>query len=149
MTLDELLKDEVFCKAINSFDKLFIHSANKIRFCHYKQRIFSNASSKLFSISGHRKNNITIYDYTSLTQQEIHNIIDAKIKYDYKGIKYDTFSLCYNNVISENNEHIKKYDLSQLTPELLHEIIYKNEVFISNLNSLYSSNKILAELDAL
>lgn len=63
--------------------------------------------------------------------------------------KLTKFNYFYSKIISENNDNIKKYDLSQLTPDLLHEIIHKNEVFIANLNSLYASNKILAELDAL
>lgn len=63
--------------------------------------------------------------------------------------KLTKFNYFYCKIISENNDNIKKYDLSQLTPDLLHEIIHKNEVFIANLNSLYASNKILAELDVL
>lgn len=73
----------------------------------------------------HKGNEITIYDYTTLTQDEINNLVDAKIKYDFQVIHYCTFSDFYSKIISENNEHIKKYDLSQITPDLLHEIINK------------------------
>lgn len=148
MTLDELVNDEVFRKAsgMANFNKLY--NVTERIFCHYKQRIV-NSTSKLLSISKHTQNKITIYDYTNLTQDEISDIINAKIKYDFRLYNYNKFSKIFSNIISENNEHIKKYDLFQLTPNLLHEIINKNEVFISNLNSLYASNKILAELDAL
>lgn len=105
--------------------------------------------TKRLIASKHKGNEITIYDYTTLTQKEINILVDAKIKYDFQVIQYNTFSDFYSKIISENNDKITKYDLSQLTPDLLHEIIHKNEVFISNLNSLYASNKILTELYAL
>lgn len=157
MTLDELLSDEVFRKAtrIHNFNRLFL-TADRA-FCHYAEHIFGTVEKRI-TISKHTQTEITIYDYTSLSQDEIHNLIDAKIKYDlnqydynkYSKINdYNKFSKIFSEIISENNEHIKKYDLSQITPDLLHEIINKNEVFIANLNSLYTSNKILAELDAL
>lgn len=148
MTLDELLSDEVFRKAtrIHNFNRLFL-TADRA-FCHYAEHIFGTVEKRI-TISKHTKTEITIYDYTSLSQDEIHNLIDAKIKYDFHYYNYDKYSKIYREIISENNEHIKKYDLSQITPDLLHEIINKNEVFIANLNSLYASNKILAELDAL
>ena len=151
MTLDELFSDTEFRKAACAFnDYTLTRAAIKGKaFCYYRQRLFNNTLTKRFSISSHTKNKNTIYDYTTLTQNEINNLVDAKIKYDFQVIHYNTFSDFYNKIISENNNHIKKYDLSQLTPNLLHEIIHKNEVFIANLNSLYASNKILAELDAL
>lgn len=148
MTLDELVNDEVFRKASGmvNFNKLF--DAPERIFCNYKQHIV-NYTTKLLSISKHIQNKITIYDYTTLTQDEISKIVNAKIKYDFRLYDYNKFSKIFSKIISENNDNIKKYNLSQVTPDLLHEIINKNEVSISNLNSLYASNKILAELDAL
>ena len=148
MTLDELVNDEVFRKASGmvNFNKLF--NAPERIFCNYKQHIV-NYTTKLLSISKHIQNKITIYDYTTLTQDEISKIVNAKIKYDFRLYDYNKFSKIFSKIISENNDNIKKYNLSQVTPDLLHEIINKNEVSISNLNSLYASNKILAELDAL
>lgn len=148
MTLDELVNDEVFRKAsgMANFNKLY--NVPERIFCHYKQRIV-NSTSKLLTISKHTQNKITIYDYTNLAQDEINNLVNAKIKFDFRYYNYDKFSKIYNKIISENNDHVTKYDLSQMTPDLLHEIIHKNEVFIANLNSLYASNKILAELNAL
>lgn len=151
MTLDELLSDEVFRKAACAFNSYpLMRAAIKGKaFCYYRQRLLNNILTKRLAISSHTKNKITIYDYTSLTQDELSKIISAKIKHEFRKIYYDEFSKIFSEIISENNEHIKKYDLSQITPDLLHEIINKNEVFIANLNSLYASNKILAELDAL
>lgn len=151
MTQEELLSDEVFRKAACAFNSYtLMRAAIKGKaFCYYKQRLLNNILTKRLSISSHTKNKTTIYDYTTLTQDEISKIISAKIKHEFRKIYYDEFSKIFSEIISENNEHIKKYDLSQITPDLLHEIINKNEVFIANLNSLYASNKILAELDAL
>ena len=148
MTLDELVNDEVFCKAsvMVNFNELF--DAPERIFCNYKQHIV-NYTTKLLSISKHIQNEITIYDYTTLTQDEISKIVNAKIKYDFRLYDYNKFSKIFSKIISENNDNIKKYNLSQVTPDLLHEIINKNEVFIANLNSLYASNKILTELNAL
>ena len=150
MTQDELLSDTEFSKAAYTYNSNIHNTTSLARFCFYRQPVFNSAPvNRLIAISKHKGNEITIYDYTSLTQKEINNLIDAKIKYDFQVISYNTFFDFYNKIISENNEHIKKYNLSQITPDLLHEIIHKNEVFISNLNSFYASNKILTELDAL
>lgn len=149
MTLEELLNDEVFSKAVYMYkcrDDI-ITSEEQVRM-HGKQHVFDMLDTRL-CFANCIKRNVTIYDYSSLTQIEIHNLTDAKIKYDFCLINYNKFSHVVTHIMSDNNDNIKKYDLSQMTPELLHEIIHKNEVFISNLNSLYSSNKILAELDAL
>lgn len=148
MTLDELVNDKMWRDTVRMLNIVKLYSNKERIFCHYKQCIL-NTSTKLFTLSKHTKNKITIYDYTSLSQDEIHNLIDAKIKYDFRYYNYNKYSKIYRNIISEDNKNIKKYDLSQITPDFLHEIISKNEVFIANLNSLYSSNKILAELDAL
>lgn len=151
MTLNELFSDTEFRKAACAFnDYTLTRAAIKGKaFCYYRPRLFNNTLTKRFSISSHKKNENIIYDYTTLTQNEINNLVDAQIKYDFRIIDYNSFSIIYSKIISENNDHITKYDLSQITPDLLHEIIHKNEVFIANLNSLYASNKILAELDAL
>ena len=150
MTLDELLSDTEFSKAAYTYNSNIHNTTSLARFCFYLQPAFNSVVTKrLIAISKHKGNEITIYDYTSLTQKEINNLVDAKIKYDFQVIHFNTFSDFYCKIISENNDHITKYDLSQITPDLLHEIIHKNEVFIANLNSLYASNKILAELDAL
>jgi hypothetical protein len=150
MTLNELFSDTEFRKATRAFnDYTLTRVAIKGKaFCYYRQHLFDNTLTK-FAISSHKKNENTIYDYTTLTQDEINNLVDAKIKYDFQVIHFNTFSDFYSKIISETNDHITKYNLSQVTPDLLHEIIHKNEVFIANLNSLYASNKILAELDAL
>lgn len=151
MTLDELLSDTEFSEAVYNYDSNKLANTTSLtRVCFYQQYVFDSSMTKrLITISKHKGNEHTIYDYTSLTQNEINNLIDAKIKYDFHVIHYSTFLEFYSKIISENNEHIKKYNLSKLTPDLLHEIIHKNEVFIANLNSLYASNKILTELDAL
>lgn len=81
MTQYELLNNEVFREAAVALNDYQLNHA-KFRehtYCYYKQRIFNNTSTKLFSITGYRDNIITIYDYTSLTQQEIHSLIDAKL----------------------------------------------------------------------
>lgn len=148
MTLDELVNDEVFRKASGMVNFIKLFDAPEQIFCNYKQHIV-NYTTKLLSISKHIQNKITIYDYTTLTQDEINNLVDAKIKYDFRLYDYNKFSKIFSKIISENNDNIKKYNLSQVTPDLLHEIINKNEVFIANLNSLYASNKILTELNAL
>ena len=148
MTLDELVNDEVFRKASGTVNFIELFDAPERIFCNYKQHIV-NYTTKLLSISKHIQNEITIYDYTTLTQDEISKIVNAKIKYDFRLYDYNKFSKIFSKIISENNDNIKKYNLSQVTPDLLHEIINKNEVFISNLNSLYASNKILTELNAL
>lgn len=148
MTLDELVNDEVFRKASGTVNFIELFDAPERIFCNYKQHIV-NYTTKLLSISKHIQNEITIYDYTTLTQDEISKIVNAKIKYDFRLYDYNKFSKIFSKIISENNDNIKKYNLSQVTPDLLHEIINKNEVFIANLNSLYASNKILTELNAL
>ena len=148
MTLDELVNDEVFRKASGMVNFIKLFDAPEQIFCNYKQHIV-NYTTKLLSISKYIQNEITIYDYTTLTQDEINNLVDAKIKYDFRLYDYNKFSKIFSKIISENNDNIKKYNLSQVTPDLLHEIINKNEVFIANLNSLYASNKILTERDAL
>lgn len=148
MTPEELLNDELFRESVRAFNiKKFFTFKDKL-FCHYKQRVL-DTTTKGISVTKHTLDNITVYDNSTLTQEEINTLVDAKIKYDLRQYDYDLFSKIFSEIISENNEHIKKYDLSQITPDLLHEIINKNEVFIANLNSLYASNKILAELDAL
>lgn len=150
MTLNELLSDTEFSKAVYNYNRnIFAKTTSLIWFCLYNQPAFNSTVTKRLIASKHKGNEITIYDYTTLTQKEINILVDAKIKYDFQVIQYNTFSDFYSKIISENNDKITKYDLSQLTPDLLHEIIHKNEVFISNLNSLYASNKILTELDAL
>ena len=148
MTLDELVNDEVFRKASGMVNFIKLFDAPERIFCNYEQHIV-NCTTKLLSISKHIQNKITIYDYTTLTQDEISKIVNAKIKYDFRLYDYNKFSKIFSKIISENNDNIKKYNLSQVTPDLLHEIINKNEVFIANLNSLYASNKILTELNAL
>lgn len=148
MTPEQLLSDEKFRESVHAFNiTKFFNFKDKL-FCHYNQSIFDTIEKRI-TISKHTIDTVTIYDYTNLTQDEIDNLVDAKIKYDFRHYDYDLFSKKFKNIISENNDNIKKYDLSQVTPDLLHEIINENEVFISNLNSLYASNKILAELDAL
>lgn len=148
MTPEQLLSDEKFRESTYAFNiTKFFNFKDKL-FCHYNRRILDTIEKRI-TISKHTIDTVTIYDYTSLSQDEIHNLIDAKIKYDFRYYNYNEYSKIYRKIISENNDNIKKYDLSQITPDLLHEIINKNEVFISNLNSLYASNKILAELDAL
>lgn len=148
MSPEELLNDELFRETVHAFNiKKFFTFKDQL-FCHYKQRIL-DTSTKGITLTKHTLDNITVFDHTSLTQEEIDTLVDAKIKYDLNQYDYDKFSQIYRKIISENNNHVTKYDLLQVTPDLLHEIIHKNEVFISNLNSLYASNKILAELDAL
>lgn len=148
MTPEELLNDELFRESVHAFNiKKFFTFKDQL-FCHYKQRVLDTLT-KGITVTKHTIDNITVYDHSTLTQEEINTLVDAKIKYDLRQYDYDLFSNIYNKIISENNDHVTKYDLSQMTPDLLHEIIHKNEVFISNLNSLYASNKILTELNAL
>ena len=148
MTPEELLNDEQFRKSVHAFNIEKFFTFKDQLFCHYKQRVL-DTTTKGIPVTKHTIDKIIVFDHSTLTQNEINNLVDAKIKYDFQVIHYNTFSDFYRKIISENNDNITKYNLSQVTPDLLHEIIHKNEVFISNLNSLYTSNKILAELDAL
>lgn len=137
MTLGELFNDET----VHTHIRVFAHEHHP---CYiYKQTIC------LHTVYAARftNNELVIYDYTTLTQDEINKLVDAKIKHDFR--QHDCTQIFNQILFSINNKHITKYALSQVTSDLLHEIINKNEVFISNVNSLYSSNKMLAELDAL
>ena len=50
---------------------------------------------------------------------------------------------------NKENKLLKYHNLNDLTPRRAQNIINKNLIFINNINSLYASNKILAELNAL
>lgn len=113
MTLNELLYDTEFSKAVYNYNRnIFAKTTSLIRFCLYNQPAFNSTVTKRLIASKHKCNEITIYDYTTLTQKEINILVDAKIKYDFQVIHYCTFSDFYCKIISENNDNIKKYDLS-------------------------------------
>lgn len=148
MSPEELLNDELFRETVHAFNiKKFFTFKDQL-FCHYKQRVL-DTTTKGITLTKHTIDTVTVYDHSTLTQDEIDTLVDAKIKYDLNQYDYDLFSQIYRKIISENNDNVTKYNLLYVTPDLLHEIIHKNEIFISNRNSLYTSNKILAELNAL
>lgn len=101
-------------------------------------------------------NSYKLVDYTHIPQSEIDKVISAKIKYDISDKSvlsrvgaFNDFDNTYASIFRSENTHIKFIDITTLTSRQVTNLIHKNEVFISNLNSLYASNKILAELDAL
>lgn len=100
-----------------------------------------------------------LIDYTTLSQKDISNLICAKIELDlsekdiltYKskhGKVENIFDVLFRGTNKEN-KLLKYHNLNDLTPRRAQNIINKNLIFINNINSLYASNKILAELNAL
>lgn len=141
MTLDELLSDKTF---LNTAYRIGTHSQNYYYTNNNFMRTFMYCA-----IVNKLRNTAVLYDYTPLIQDEINALINTQLKYDFFHISYDTYYNSVTAILMNSRACVRKYALSDLTPDLLHEIIHKNEVFIANLNSLYASNKILYELDAL
>lgn len=98
MTVEELVNDEVFRKAVRmaNFNRLF--NVTERIFCHYKQHIV-NSTSKLLSISKHTQNKITIYDYTNITQDEISRIVSAKNKIRFSSLR---LRLVFKHILPNN-----------------------------------------------
>lgn len=141
MTLDELLSDETFLNTacrIGTLSQNYYYTNNNFM----RTFIYCAIVNKL-------RNTAILYDYTPLTQDEINALISIQLKYDFFHIDYDTYYNSVTAILTNSRACVRKYALSDLTPDLLHEIIHKNEVFIANLNSQYSSAKILYELNAL
>lgn len=155
MTVEELYKNKTFLNACG-----LVPDAVKYISQHtYFSTNVLNCSNKFVTCLIHDitlTNSYKIVDYTHIPQSEIDKVISAKIKYDLsdKSIlsrvnAFNDFDNTYDSVFRTENKHIKFVDISTLTSRQATNLIHKNEVFIANLNSLYSSNKILAELDAL
>lgn len=154
MTIDELYKNKTFLNACD----LIPDAINYIAQHTYFSANTLNCTNKVFTCLIHDinvANSYKIVDYTHIPQSEIDKVISAKIKYDLSdsvisrvGL-YINFVNTYTSVFRTENKNIKFIDISKLTSRQATNLIRKNEVFIANLNSLYSSNKILAELDVL
>ena len=155
MTVNELYKNKTFLNACG----LVPDAVKYISQYTYFNTNVLNCSNKFFTCLIHDitlTNSYKIVDYTHIPQSEIDKVISAKIKYDLsdKSVlsrvgSFHDFDNAYGCTFSIENKNIKFVDLSTLTSRQATNLIHKNEVFIANLNSLYASNKILAELDAL
>lgn len=150
MTLDELFHNNAFLQACDLMPE-FIENISQ--YTYFDNQILGLTHRRLTCLVHYQSKRANyIVDYTHLTQEEINTLISAKIKYDIaheNNIIDDTFGETYRKIISVDNKNIKLISLSRLTSKQVTNLIHKNEVFIANLNSLYASNKILAELDAL
>ena len=155
MTVDELYKNKTFLNACG----LVPDSVKYISQYTYFSTNMLNCSNKMFTCLIHDitlTNSYKIVDYTHIPQSDIDKVISAKIKYDLSDKSvlsrfgaFLNFDNAYGCTFSTENKNIKFVDISTLTSRQATNLIHKNEVFIANLNSLYTSNKILAELDAL
>lgn len=155
MTVDELYKNKTFLNACG----LVPEAVKYISQYTYFSTNMLNCSNKMFTCLIHDitlTNSYKIVDYTHIPQSDIDKVISAKIKYDLsdKSIlsrvgTFHDFDNMYVSIFRTENKNIKFVDISTLTSRRATNLIHKNEVFIANLNSLYASNKILAELDAL
>lgn len=155
MTVEELYKNKTFLNACG----LVPDAVKYISQYTYFSANMLNCSNKFCTCLIHDitlANSYKIVDYTHIPQSEIDKVISAKIKYDLsdKSVlsrvgSFHDFDNAYGSIFCIENKNIKFVDISTLTSRQVTNLIHKNEVFISNLNSLYASNKILAELDAL
>ena len=155
MTVDELYKNKTFLNACG----LVPDAVKYISQYTYFSANILNCSNKFFTCLIHDitlTNSYKIVDYTHIPQSDIDKVISARIKYDLSNKSilsrvsaFTDFDNAYGCTFSTENKNIKFVDISTLTSRQATNLIHKNEVFIANLNSLYASNKILAELDAL
>lgn len=155
MTVEELYKNKTFLNACG----LVPEAVKYISQYTYFSANMLNCTNKFCTCLIHDinvANSYKIVDYTHIPQSDIDKVISAKIRYDLsdKSVlsrvgSFNDFDNAYGCIFSTQNTHIKFVDLSTLTSRQATNLIHKNEVFIANLNSLYASNKILAELDAL
>ena len=155
MTVEELYKNKTFLNACG----LVSDAVKYISQYTYFNTNVLNCSNKMFTCLIHDitlTNSYKIVDYTHIPQSDIDKVISAKIKYDLSNKSilsrvgaFNDFDDTYASIFRTENKNIKFIDLSTLTSRQATNLIHKNEVFIANLNSLYASNKILAELDAL
>lgn len=155
MTVEELYKNKTFLNACG----LAPDAVNYISQHTYFSANILNSANKMFTCLVHDitlANSYKIVDYTHIPQSEIDKVISTKIKYDLSDKSvlsrvnaFNDFDNTYTDIFSTENKNIKFIDINTLTSRKAANLIHKNEVFISNLNSLYASNKILAELDAL
>lgn len=155
MTVEELYKNKTFLNACG----LVPEAVKYISQYTYFNTNMLNCTNKFFTClyrDINVANSYKIVDYTHIPQSDIDKVISAKIKYDLsdKSIlsrvgAFNDFDDTYASIFRTENKNIKFVDLNTLTSRQATNLIHKNEVFIANLNSLYASNKILAELDAL
>lgn len=155
MTIKELYKNKTFLNACG----LIPDAVNYISQHTYFNTNILNSANKLITCLVHDinvANSHKIVDYTHIPQSEIDKVISAKIRYDLSDKSvlsrfgaFNDFDNTYASIFRSENKNIKFIDISTLTSRQVTNLIKKNLVFISNLNSLYASNKILAELDAL
>ena len=155
MTVEELYKNKTFLNACG----LIPEAVKYISQCTYFNTNILDSANKFFTCLIHDinvANSYKIVDYTKIPQSQIDKVISAKIKYDLSDKSVlsrvyasNDFDNTYADIFRLENKNIKFIDLNTLTPRRVANIINKNLVFIANLNSLYTSNKILAELDAL
>lgn len=155
MTVEELYKNKTFLNACG----LIPDAVKYISQYTYFDANMLNSSNKFITCLVHDitlANSYKIVDYTHIPQSEIDKVISAKIRYDLSDKSvlsrvgaFNDFDNTYKSIFCSENTHIKFIDITTLTSRQVNNLIHKNEVFISNLNSLYASNKILAELDAL
>lgn len=155
MTVEELYKNKTFLNACG----LIPDAVRYISQYTYFDVHILNCTNKFFSCLYHDINVANLYkivDYTHIPQSEINQVISAKIKYDLSDNTVlsrrgalDDFNNTYDSIFRSENTHIKFIDITTLTSRQITNLIKKNLVFIHNLNTLYASNKILAELGAL
>jgi len=155
MTVEELYKNKTFLNACGLIPEAVKYIS---QYTYFDAKIL-DSSNKFFTCLIHDinvANSYKIVDYTKIPQSQIDKVISAKIKYDLSDKSVlsrvyasNDFDNTYADIFRSENKNIKFIDLNTLTPRRAVNIINKNLVFIANLNSLYTSNKILAELDAL
>lgn len=149
MTFEELFHNNAFLKACDLCPESI---ENISQYTYYDNSVLDLTWRRLTCLIHYQTKRDYIVDYTHLTQKEISELISARIKYEdakKNNIIDDAFGETYRKIISIDNKNIKLNSLSRLSSRQVTNIIKKNLIFINNLNSLYSSNKILAELDAL
>ena len=155
MTVEELCKNKTFLNACG----LVPDAVKYISQYTYFSANMLNCTNKFCTCLIHDinvTNSYKIVNYTHIPQSDIDKVISAKIKYDLsdKSVlsrvsSFNDFDNTYGCIFSTQNTHIKFVGISTLTSRQATNLIHKNEVFIANLNSLYASNKILTELNAL
>lgn len=155
MTVEELYKNKTFLNACG----LIPDAVKYISQYTYFDTNMLNSANKFITCLVHDinvANSYKLVDYTRIPQSDIDKVISAKIRYDLSDKTvlsrfnaFNDFDNTYADIFRSENKNIKFVDITTLTSRQVTNLIHKNEVFISNLNSLYASNKILAELDAL
>jgi len=128
MTLEEIINDDV---VKNNIDVRQSHNPSFLPLLDYTPKLFGEHEVQLSFISGGAT---CVCDYT--VNQDI--IWETAFE---KTIKTNALSWqTYNSIFS------KKIKIENLTKEKLHEIIFKNTVYLSKMAILYENLKIINEL---